>query len=189
LEEIPLLIVGGGNVGLEKLNAVLQNSPATQVKLVALSIRQEIKEIASHNKNIVLEERAFNAGDVLSAGIVIVAVNDPKTSAEIRAIAKANGKLVNVADQPELCDFYLSSVVQKGNLKIAISTNGKSPTVAKRLKDVFHELLPEKLDDLLQNIHLIRTRLKGDFAQKVERLNQLTRDLVLNDTSHPTKGE
>ena len=73
------------------------------------------------------------------ADIVIVAVNDVATSEAIRNAAKAQGKLVNVADKPELCDFYLSSVVKKGNLKIAISTNGKSPTAAKRIKEVLQK--------------------------------------------------
>ena len=53
---------------------------------------------------------------------------------EIKAMATEKGILVNVADTPDLCDFYLGSIVQKGNLKIAISTNGKSPTAAKRIK-------------------------------------------------------
>jgi siroheme synthase-like protein len=60
---------------------------------------------------------------------LIVAVNDLAWSEEIRNDAKAKGILVNVADKPGLCDFYLGSIVQKGNLKIAISTNGKSPTL------------------------------------------------------------
>ena len=64
-------------------------------------------------------------------------------SSQIRDEAKSRGKLVNVADKPELCDFYLSSVVKKGDLKIAISTNGKSPTTAKRLKEVLQEALPD----------------------------------------------
>ena len=90
------------------------------------------------------------------------------------------GKLVNVADMPELCDFYLSSVVKKGNLKIAISTNGKSPTIAKRLKDLFNELLPEEIDELLDNMQSVRNRLKGDFNDKVNQLNAITKDFVLD---------
>jgi uncharacterized membrane protein YfcA len=85
---------------------------------------------------------------------------------------------VNVADKPELCDFYLSSVVKKGNLKIAISTNGKSPTAAKRLKEVLNNSLPAELDDVIQNLNQIRNKLNGNFAYKVKRLNAITRTLV-----------
>jgi siroheme synthase-like protein len=58
--------------------------------------------------------------------------------------------LVNVADTPDQCDFYLSSIVQKGNLKIAISTNGKSPTVAKRIKEVLHDAIPGELNESIE---------------------------------------
>ena len=66
---------------------------------------------------------------------------------------------------------------RKKNLKIAISTNGKSPTIAKRLKELFNELLPEELDAILDNLHHIRGKLKGDFASKVTKLNEITKVL------------
>jgi siroheme synthase-like protein len=86
--------------------------------------------------------------------------------------------LINVADKPELCDFYLGSIVQKGNLKIAISTNGKSPTIAKRLKEVLNEGLPGELDTTLEQMSRLRNTLKGDFAEKVKTLNEITSVLI-----------
>jgi hypothetical protein len=96
----------------------------------------------------------------------------------VKKAAKARKILANVADTPEECDFYLSSIVQKGNLKIAISTNGKSPTVAKRVKEVLNETFPEEIEDVLQNMEQIRSTLKGDFAEKVKQLNEVTASLV-----------
>jgi uncharacterized membrane protein YfcA len=72
--------------------------------------------------------------------------------------------------------------VQKGNLKIAISTNGKSPTLAKRLKETLNDVLPDELDDILNNLSLIRNKLKGNFAEKVTRLNEITSVLSVNET-------
>lgn len=181
LENLRLLLVGGGKVALEKLNSVLANSPATTIKLVAISISDEIKLLAADNELVELEERAFETDDLAEADIVIIAVNDVETSAIIRKEAKGKGKLVNVADKPFLCDFYLGSVVKKGNLKIAISTNGKSPTTAKRLKEVFSTALPEELDEMIDHLHEIRGKLNGNFAYKVKRLNDLTKGLVEND--------
>ena len=86
--------------------------------------------------------------------------------------------LLNVADTPELCDFYLGSIVQKGNLKIAISTNGKSPTIAKRVKEQINELVPDEIESVLQNMQIIRNGIKGDFAEKVKQLNELTQVLA-----------
>lgn len=178
LESLSVLIVGGGKIGLEKLNAILSNAPATKIKLVAIKIGDEIKQLLAIYPQIQLIERVFLPVDVDGTDIVIIAIDNKKESKRIRDIVKEKRKLVNVADKPELCDFYMSSIVQKGNLKIAISTNGKSPTIAKRLKDLFNELLPEELDQLLDNMEEIRSKLKGDFTDKVNQLNAITKDFV-----------
>jgi uncharacterized protein len=179
LENLHLTIIGGGYVGFEKLNAVLQNSPGTPIKLVAKEISGEIRALAAPYPNINLIEKAYDESDIEeTADLIIAAVNDPVLSAQVHADAKAKRKLVNVADKPALCDFYLSSIVQKGSVKIAISTNGKSPTVAKRLKEVLAGLLPDEMESMLENIQQIRETLKGDFEEKVKQLNELTKGLI-----------
>src|SRR5690606_15312082 len=95
-------------------------------------------------------------------------------------LASENHILLNVADKPSLCDFYLGSVVQKGNLKIGISTNGKSPTIAKRLKEFLNDLLPEEIDQTLDLMQTMRNSLKGDFQEKIKVLNAHTKDLITN---------
>jgi siroheme synthase-like protein len=174
LEKFKVLIVGGGAVAVEKLGAVLQNSPATKIKLVATAINGDVKALAADKNNIALVERDYNVSDLQDIDFVIVAVNDNSVSAAIYHQAHERSILINVADKPEWCDFYLGSIVQKGNLKIAISTNGKSPTLAKRLKEVFNAVLPAQLDDTLNNLHIIRKKLEGDFAAKVSKLNAIT---------------
>lgn len=182
LEQMKLLIVGGGYVGLEKLNAVLANSPNTKIKLVAISISEEIKKLASETSTLEIYERSIELSDLEQADIIIAAVNDKVLGKWMRSEAKALGKLINVADTPDLCDFYLSSVVKKGNLKIAISTNGKSPTIAKRLKEIFSEALPDQVDNLLDNMTAIRGKLKGSLPEKIIRLNEITNQLSVDDT-------
>ena len=178
LEKLQLLIVGGGYVGMEKLEAVISNSPATTITLVATEISNAIKEVAAKYPNINLIEKPYHISDLANNDIVIAAINDPIISKQVVADAKSKKILVNAADKPDLCDFYLSSVVKKGNLKIAISTNGKSPTVAKRLKEIFNTLLPEEIDEVLNNVEAIRNTLKGDFTDKVNQLNELTKGLI-----------
>ena len=178
LEKLQLLIVGGGYVGMEKLEAVISNSPATTITLVATEISNAIKEVAAKYPNINLIEKPYHISDLANNDIVIAAINDPVISKQVVADAKSKKILVNAADKPDLCDFYLSSVVKKGNLKIAISTNGKSPTVAKRLKEIFNTLLPEEIDEVLNNVEAIRNTLKGDFTDKVNQLNELTKGLI-----------
>ena len=85
---------------------------------------------------------------------------------------------INVADNPPFCDFYMGGIVTKGNVKVAISTNGKSPTTAKRLRQFFEDVIPENIDDLVKNLNEYRKTIKGDFEEKVETLNEFTKGLV-----------
>ena len=184
-----VLLVGAGNVGVEKLHAILNNSPATTVRVVAKEVSEEFAQLASQHSNINVIQAAYKASYLDDCHIVIAAVNDIALSTVIRNDAKAKGKLINVADKPYLCDFYLGSVVTKGNLKMAISTNGKSPTMAKRLKEIFNDMLPEELDEVMNNLHLIRNSLEGDFQSRIKELNKITQSLVEKPLSEAEKYE
>jgi precorrin-2 dehydrogenase/sirohydrochlorin ferrochelatase len=174
LEALQTLIVGGGHVGLEKLSAILKNSPSAKVTLVARSISNEIKEVASKHSTVELIERNFRLWDVWNRDLVILATDDRKLHEGIREFTRSRNLLINVADTPDLCDFYLGSVVTKGNLKIGISTNGKSPTISKRIREYLEEALPEDTNELLDNMQKIREQIKGDFSEKVKVLNEVT---------------
>lgn len=178
LETLSVLLVGGGKVALEKLHALIQNAPDTKIRIVAEVVDEKITALASHHSNITIVIKSYSNIDLADADLVIAAVNDISLSETIRNDAKRAGLLINVADKPELCDFYLGSVVTKGNLKIAISTNGKSPTIAKRLKETFNEALPNELNDLLDNMEQLRHKLKGNFTTRVNKLNKLTKVLI-----------
>jgi len=184
-DKLDTLLVGGGYVAMEKLEAIFGNSPAARVQIVGREISAEIKEFAG-KRSIRFEERAFEENDLLEKDLVIVAIDDKQVSKQIYQFCKSRKLLVNVADTPNLCDFYLSSVVQKGNLKIAISTNGKSPTVAKRVKEVLNETFPAEINDVLTNMTQIRQKLNGDFSDKVKQLNAITSGLV-NEQQQPAK--
>ncbi len=178
LNNLRLLIVGGGYIAVEKLGIVMANSPDTTIRIVAKEISHEIQQLADSNSRITLFKKEYTADDLLEIDIVIVGVNDIGLATVIVADAHNRKLLVNVADKPSLCDFYLGSVVKKGNLKLAISTNGKSPTIAKRLKETLYETLPDELDEVLDNMSSIRNNLDGDFADKVIKLNEITKLLV-----------
>ena len=178
LNELHTVLIGAGNVGLEKLTAVLNNSPLARVTVIAKTFVPEIHALASEFDGLTIIQKAFAETDLDNADIVIAATNDNKLNNYIRQSAHDRKLLINVADKPELCDFYLGSIVQKGDLKIAISTNGKSPTVAKRLKEVLNEGLPAELDVTLQQMSELRNSLSGDFAYKVKKLNEVTSVLV-----------
>ena len=83
-----------------------------------------------------------------------------------------------MADTPDQCDFYMGGIVTKGNLKIGISTNGKSPTLAKRLRQWLEAILPEEIDPLLETLRKYRKTLKNDFEFKVKEMNKVTESLI-----------
>jgi siroheme synthase-like protein len=134
LNDLHLMLIGAGNVGLEKLNAVLTNSPLAKVTIISQTILPQVNTLAAEFADVKIIQKAFAEQDLDNADIVIAATNDNELNNYIRLAAHDRKLLVNIADKPDLCDFYLGSIVQKGDLKVAISTNGKSPTVAKRLK-------------------------------------------------------
>jgi len=174
LESLETLIVGGGHVGLEKLTALLKNSPSAKVSLVARTIQEPIKALAQAHENVKLFERNFKLWDLWNKDLLILATNNRNLHETIRKFARSRRLLINVADTPDLCDFYLGSVVTKGNLKIGVSTNGKSPTMSKRIREYLEEALPEETNELLDNMQKIREQIKGDFSKKVKVLNEVT---------------
>lgn len=178
LHNLKTLIVGGGNVGLEKTESILKNSPGARITLVAPEIKPKLFELAVFYPNVTLAIRNFEDKDLYEKDLVIVATRNKVLNNKVYALAKKHKILVNVADTPEYCDFYLGSVVTKGDLKIAISTNGKSPTFAKRFREMLETSLPDNLQPVLDNLWTIRDRLKGDFNHKVQVLNKITANLV-----------
>ncbi|NER12524.1 bifunctional precorrin-2 dehydrogenase/sirohydrochlorin ferrochelatase [Leptobacterium flavescens] len=178
VHQLDVLIVGGGNVGLEKLSFMLKSSPNAKVLVVATRFLDELKALAAKHTNVALLKKAYEKEDLNGKQMVIAATDDLEVNKQIYRESKERNILVNVADTPEYCDFYLGGIVSKGNVKVAISTNGKSPTIAKRLRQFFEEVIPDDINQLVQNLNQYRKTLKGDFEEKVEEMNRVTQDLI-----------
>jgi precorrin-2 dehydrogenase / sirohydrochlorin ferrochelatase len=178
LENLSTLLVGAGNVGLEKLHALLSNSPNAKVTVVAPMVREEIFELSKVHPFVTIETRGFEMYDLDNKDLVVLATDQPTLHISIKQETQKRHILTNVADTPDLCDFYLGSIVQKGDLKIAISTNGKSPTIAKRIKEWLSDVIPDDIQDLLGHLQAVRATLKGDFQAKIKVLNELTASMV-----------
>jgi precorrin-2 dehydrogenase/sirohydrochlorin ferrochelatase len=174
LENLRTLVVGGGNVGLEKMTALLSNAPNASITLVAPQIKQEIVDLTASFPQVTLLYKLFDEQDLEGMDIVIAGTSLKEVNLAVKEAAKRKKILANIADTPELCDFYLGSIVQKGDLKIAISTNGMSPTLGKRLREMLSEVIPEGIQQVLDNLKVVRERLKGDFEYKVNKLNEIT---------------
>ena len=204
LDRLHLLVVGAGAVGEEKLRFILKSSPNATVTIVAPWMGEDLRalldkyEAAARTQvqvgdkeqgdhpvwrtaagSVTYLAREFAAEDVQLADLVVAATDIRDVNHAVHAAAKAARRLCNIADTPELCDFYLGSIVTRGPLKVAISTNGQSPTFAKRFRQWLEAELPElETTDLLGNLKIFRDRLTGDFQAKVRQLNAVTNSLL-----------
>lgn len=178
VNQLNILVVGGGNVGHEKLHFLFKSSPQANVEVVAKWFLPETEELAlKHGAK--LTKGRYRRKYLKKRHFVIAATNDAKLNKRVYRDAKKRFLLANIADTPELCDFYMGGIVNKGHVKIAISTNGKSPTTAKRLRQFFEEVIPEDVNRMVENLNEYRKSIQGDFEAKVEQMNSITESLIL----------
>ncbi|MGB3774391.1 MAG: bifunctional precorrin-2 dehydrogenase/sirohydrochlorin ferrochelatase [Leeuwenhoekiella sp.] len=178
VRNLQVLIVGGGNVALEKLTFLLKSSPDAQVEMVSPFFREETIALAARH-DVKMTKKKYKPSMLKRRHIVIATTDSAKVNKRVYKGARKRYVLANIADVPELCDFYMGGIVTKGHVKIAISTNGQSPTTAKRLRQFFEDVIPENIDDMVKNLNEYRKTIKGDFEQKVEALNEFTKGLVV----------
>lgn len=172
-----ILIVGGGKVAEEKLTFLTKSSPDAKVTMVSPEFSKPTKVLAGqHHVDLIID--TYNANYLYGKHMVIATTDRPEVNIQIYKDCRKLNILINVADNPPYCDFYMGGIVTKGNVKIAISTNGKSPTTAKRLRQFFEDVIPGDIDQMVQNLHKYRKTIKGNFKQKVDKMNKITQELV-----------
>lgn len=125
------LVVGGGSVGTRKVKTLLDCG--ARVTVVSPDISERLEELARHER-VELKQRAYRAGDLKGMFLVVGATDDENLNRQISRDAEKLNLLCNIADRPEICNFILPSIVHRGDLTISISTSGKSPAMAKKLR-------------------------------------------------------
>lgn len=131
LEGRRVLVVGAGNVAEGKIRGLLDTG--AKIRVVALDASEQIQGWVKSGA-IALEARAFSPADLDGVFLVIVATSSSSVNESVFLEAKARGILCNVVDVPEQCDFFYPAVVHRGDLQIAISTGGQSPSLAQKLR-------------------------------------------------------
>ncbi|MFN8542577.1 MAG: bifunctional precorrin-2 dehydrogenase/sirohydrochlorin ferrochelatase, partial [Thermomicrobiales bacterium] len=139
------LVVGGGDVGLEKIEGLLACDG--DVVLVAPDACEEVQALAAEG-SITWERREFEPADVEGKFMAIAATDDTDVNISVYDVAEERAMLVNVVDVPSLCNFILPAIVRTGPLAVAISTAGASPALAKRMKREISELFGESYAEL-----------------------------------------
>ena len=186
------LVVGGGSVGTRKAMTLLDCG--AKVTVVSTDVAEQLLELADHG-SIILIKRPYQTSDLDGKFLVIGATNNEESNRQIHADAEILGILCNIADRPEACNFILPSIVNRGDLVISISTSGKSPAFAKKLrKDLERDFGNEyaeflKLMGAIRNILLAKKHEpeahKHLFEQLISRgLIELIRDRKTTDINN-----
>jgi precorrin-2 dehydrogenase/sirohydrochlorin ferrochelatase len=131
LEGRRCLVVGAGKIGEPKIGGLLETG--ARIRVVSLDASPAVREWARAGK-LELELRAFTDDDLAGAFLAIVATNSRTLNERVYHAAQRRGVLCNVVDVPDLCDFFYPAVVRRGDLQIAVSTNGQSPSLAQKIR-------------------------------------------------------
>lgn len=131
LEGKQCLVVGAGKIGEPKIGGLLETG--ARIRVVSLDASPAVREWARAGK-IELEVRSFSAEDLDGAFLAIVATNSRTLNERVYREAQSRGVLCNVVDVPDLCDFFYPAIVRRGDLQIAVSTAGQSPSLAQKIR-------------------------------------------------------
>lgn len=155
LRDKRVLVVGGGKVAVRKVRSLLFSG--ARIELVSRTLEPSLQELIQGSQ-ISYIGPDFDASMLEGAFLVIAATDDQRLNEDISALCRQRGILVNVVDRPALCSFQVPSVIKRGDLTIAISTGGKSPALAKFLRELIEEALPEGIEALLEVLGVIREK-------------------------------
>lgn len=177
LQDRKCLIIGGGKVAERKIEQLLDYD--CSIKVVSLRTEEKIKHWADLGL-IQLYQREFQALDLEHVFMAFVATDDNQVNASLSKICRERGILVNAVDDPPHCDFYVPSILKRNSLVLAISTGGKSPAFARRLRQELEELITpaygEFTDILGEQRELIKERIED-----IEVRKRIFEELVYSD--------
>jgi siroheme synthase-like protein len=160
------LVVGAGKVGEPKIGGLLDTG--ANIHVVAIEASSRVREWSDAGK-IELQERAFSATDLDGKFLAVVATASNSLNELIYREARRRGVLCNVVDVPEYCDFFYPAVVRRGELQIAISTSGQSPSLAQKIRQQLERQFGEK------------------YAVWVQQLGETRRLILASDLDKETK--
>ena len=180
LKDRPVLVVGGGTIAEGKILQLVE--AAAQVHVVSLSLTETLQQLVSTGI-ITFRNGAFRADDLIDKVLVICATNQSAVNEFVANAATTRGMLCNVVDQPALCNFITPSLVTRGDLQISISSSGKSPTLAQRVKCEISDLIGPEYETLLEVAAELRTQVRTvipTFAGRRDFLRSFTDSAALD---------
>ena len=166
LENRPVLVVGGGIVAERKVETLLETGAL--VTVVSPQITEQLDAYSQSNR-ITVRQRGFIPSDVDGVSLVISATDDPTTQTEVAAIAASKNILVNTVDKPELCSFIVPAILRRGDITIAVSTSGRSPSLAAELRARLDLVLTDEFARTAKVLGTVRQEVHRHFADSDDR--------------------
>ncbi len=166
LDGRPCLIVGAGNVALEKISSLLQ--AGASIRVVAPAACEAVEKLFAESQ-ITLERRSFEEADLEGQTLVVTATNSKDVNRAVFLASQRRGLLCNSVDDPPNCDYYFASIVQRGSLQIAISTTGESPALAQRLRREIDAQLPNDMARWLKDLGGLRREILASHPAGEDR--------------------
>ncbi len=183
----PALLVGAGNVALEKIGSLLKTG--VRLRVVAPTANPEVRELSAAGR-LEWVQREFTASDLDGNFIVIAATDNPEVNAAVYRGALERNIPCNSVDDIPNCDFFFGSIVRRGDLQIAISTAGESPALAQRLRREIDEQLPQDLGPWLSELGEVRREVLATHPRGEARkllLHQLAQRPLCDSASCPSR--
>lgn len=163
----PVIVVGGNEVAAEKAASLAASG--AHVTVQAPEFCAEVRALAGAGR-VALREKQYAPGDLAGAFVVVAAVTyEPELVEAIWAETHERGQLVNIVDVPERCSFILPSILRRGQLTIAVSTEGASPSLAKRIRQRLETLFPPAYDTYLRLASVARAHLRANGVSYAAR--------------------
>lgn len=171
LDKTRCLVVGGGTIAERKVEALL--AAGGEVTLISPELTAALRVLEAAGR-LTVQQRPYQRGDLKAVSLVIAATDDPALQRQIAVDAKQANILCNIVDQPALCSFIVPAVVQQGDLTIAVSTNGASPALAKKIRQALAEQFGPEYAVALRLLRRIRERLMHEQRSAEDRQRLLT---------------
>jgi precorrin-2 dehydrogenase/sirohydrochlorin ferrochelatase len=172
------VIIGGGDVAARKLSDLIE--AGADIKIISPEFHDEIIKTSKVFKDrVTLIKREYERNDLDGSLLVFSATNDTDVNREIFNEANEKNILINAADDPPNCSFYIPSFVRRGDLLFSVSTSGASPAMAARLRREMEKHIPEKIETILERLNQARILLKED--KNFTNLDSLQRGKILKE--------
>jgi len=163
LDKLPVLVVGGGEIAERKINLIIKAN--ANVEVLARKFTPNVEQIISKKKLKKIKKSLDISTLSSNYSLIIAATDNKQVNKKLFNFAKKNNILINVVDQPELCTCTFGSIVERGDLVVAISTGGSAPVFARNLREKLETLLPQSTKQLIDFSSTIREKVIRSFSQ------------------------